>query len=251
MTVVRRVAGLVVACVVVAGCGQAGQPGDPSSGSPSPSPSATSAPPPASSGPSPSASEPSGSEPAEERHGIDVSHHQGVIDWERVAADGIEFAYLKATEGRGFTDPRFATNAHQARAAGIDVGGYHYYTLCAPPLPQAEHFVAVLGEADLDLAPVVDLELIGNCDPPPEKATLLAQVEAFIEEVEAATGEEVVVYFHPDFEDHYAMVEALERPLWVRRVGEEPPPGEWHLWQRSDRGRVDGITGPVDLDVMR
>lgn len=167
-----------------------------------------------------------------------------------MAADGIEFAYLKATEGSGFTDSRFATNASQAKAAGLDVGGYHYYTLCSPPEPQARHFTTQI-EGATDLPPVVDLELIGNCDPPPASQTLASQVKTFIDLVEEATGEEVVVYFHPDFEKHYAMVDSFERPLWVRRVGDEPPPGEWHLWQRSDRGQVDGISTPVDLDVMR
>src|SRR3546814_10025509 len=93
-----------------------------------PSPSPTQAPT-ATPSASPSATE-SKAVPAE-RHGIDVSHHQGAIDWERVAADGVEFAYLKATEGGGFSDPRFVSNARGAKAAGIKVGAYHYYTPCA------------------------------------------------------------------------------------------------------------------------
>ncbi|KRF19985.1 hypothetical protein ASG90_19865 [Nocardioides sp. Soil797] len=183
--------------------------------------------------------------------GIDVSHHQGEIDWQRVAGDDIDFAYLKATEGTGFTDDRFVTNASAARRAGIEVGGYHYYSLCSAPEPQAAHFVDVLDRARTDLPPVVDLELIGNCDPPPEKATLAAHVETFIDQVEEATGKEVVVYFHPDFEATYAMVDDFDRRLWVRRVGAKPPPGDWFIWQRDDAGSVDGVDTPVDRDVMR
>ncbi|QIX28397.1 hypothetical protein ncot_18720 [Nocardioides sp. JQ2195] len=183
--------------------------------------------------------------------GIDVSHHQGAIDWDRVAGDGIDFAYLKATEGGGFTDDRFVSNASSAHRAGLRVGGYHYYTLCSPPEPQAAHFVDVLAQARTDLPPVVDLELIGNCDPPPDRATLRADVETFVDRVEDATGTEVVVYFHPDFEVHYAMVDDLDRRLWVRRVGSTPPPGDWFIWQRDDAGSVDGVSTPVDRDVMR
>lgn len=188
------------------------------------------------------------------RRGVDVSHHQGAIDWRRVAGDDISFAYLKATEGSTFTDPRFAENWAGARAAGLTVGGYHYFTLCSPPEPQADHFVATLAAVGADrrsLPPVVDLELIGNCDPPPDRATMLTAARAFIDRVESATGREVVVYFHPDFEAAYSLVDELDRRLWVRRVGARRPPGDWWLWQRSDRAEVAGIATPVDLDVMR
>jgi lysozyme len=67
-----------------------------------------------------------------ERYGIDVSHHQGVIDWERVANDGISFAYMKATEGNEFVDERFADNWRGAANAGLDRGAYHYFPLCSP-----------------------------------------------------------------------------------------------------------------------
>jgi lysozyme len=55
-----------------------------------------------------------------ERFGIDVSNHQGSVDWSRVAADDIRFAYVKATEGGDFVDSRFAANWAGARAAGLD-----------------------------------------------------------------------------------------------------------------------------------
>src|SRR3546814_10959451 len=96
-----------------------------------PSPSPTQAPT-ATPSASPSATE-SKAVPAE-RHGIDVSHHQGAIDWARVAADGVEFAYLKATEGGGFSNPRFVSNASAAEAAGIGVGASHHQ----PPITRSE-----------------------------------------------------------------------------------------------------------------
>ncbi len=188
------------------------------------------------------------------RIGVDVSHHQGSIDWRRVSADGISFAYLKATEGSTFTDPALTTNWAGARAAGLRVGGYHYFTLCSPPEPQADHFLAALrsvGAGPRSLPPVVDLELIGNCDPPPSRADLLPAVNAFLNRVEQATGRRVVVYVHPDLERSHDLVGELGRRQWVRRLGDRPPPDDWWLWQRSDSAQVDGIATPVDLDVMR
>lgn len=187
--------------------------------------------------------------------GIDVSHHQGAIDWSRVADDAIEFAYLKATEGSTFDDPRFAEHWREASAAGLRVGGYHYFTLCADPLPQADHFADALDAVATSrrtLPPVVDLELIGNCDPPPAEAPLRAAVEAFVDEVERRTGQPVVVYTHPDFDDRYpGLADGLDRRRWVRLPGERQPPGDWFVWQRSDDATVNGIDGPVDLDLMR
>ncbi|GAA5156169.1 hypothetical protein GCM10023340_43290 [Nocardioides marinquilinus] len=174
-----------------------------------------------------------------------------------MAGDGIAFAYLKATEGSSFTDPRFATNHAAADAAGLRVGGYHYYTLCSPPEGQADHFTATLDAvppARRPLPPVVDLELIGNCDPPPDLDTLLADVRVFVDRVESATGRRVVVYTHPDLDERYGptpFADRLERRRWVRRPGERPPSGSWWVWQRADDARVAGVAGPVDLDVMR
>lgn len=223
----------------------------------SPVPSVTSRPPSAPDPPSPTAQpdpEPQPQPAVRRLRGIDVSHHQGDIAWERVAADGMAFAYLKATEGSTFTDDRFAANWRAASAAGLRVGGYHYFTLCSDPLPQAEHFASTLAgvpEVPRPLPPVVDLELIGNCDPSPDPAAMRASVEAFVAEVERGTGRRVTVYTHPDFDARYDFAGDLDRPRWVRRPGAVPPPGDWRLWQRSDDARVDGVAGPVDVDVMR
>src|SRR3954453_12196349 len=69
---------------------------------------------------------------AGEQFGVDVSNHQGEIDWRPVAADDMSFAYIKATEGGDFIDDRFRPNWDGAAAAGLDRGAYHFFTLCRP-----------------------------------------------------------------------------------------------------------------------
>ncbi len=183
--------------------------------------------------------------------GVDASHHQGAIDWVRVRRDRISFAYLKATEGSSFTDPRFVVHARAAKQAGLRVGGYHYFTLCSPGAPQAEHFVDVLEEAGASsLPPAIDLELLGNCSDPPARDALLREVRDFIDVVERRTGQRIVVYAYPDFESRYRIATVLERQQWVRRIGSTPPDRDWWIWQRDDRATIDGITGPADLNVM-
>lgn len=181
--------------------------------------------------------------------GVDVSHHKGRIDWRRVRADGISFAYLKATEGTGFTDPRFGDNLRAAKAAGLRAGGYHYFTLCGSGAPQAEHFLSVIGEATT-MPPAVDVEFIGNCEPGPPRETLLRELGAFIDTVEARLGKRVVVYLYPEIEKRYALAKDLGRRQWVRSL-EGKPERDWWLWQKSDSARIDGIDSPADLNEMR
>ena len=183
--------------------------------------------------------------------GVDASHHQGAIDWVRVRRDRIDFAYLKASEGSSFTDPRFVANARAARKAGLRVGGYHYFSLCSPGAPQAAHFADVLASAPArTMPPAVDLELLGSCSDPPAREELLGEIGAFVDEVERSTGQRVVVYAYPDFEDRYQVRAAIDRRLWVRRIGSTPPAGDWWIWQRDDSASIDGIEGPADLNVM-
>ena len=120
--------------------------------------------------------------------GIDVSHHQGTIDWRRVAGAGIGFAYLKATEGSDFTDSRFRTNWTGAAAAGLPRGAYHYFTLCTPGRAQAAHFLATVPRDAAALPPAVDLELGGNCSARPAPAAVHREVDAFLAEVARATS---------------------------------------------------------------
>jgi lysozyme len=183
--------------------------------------------------------------------GIDASHHQGTIDWQAVAGDGIAFAYLKATEGTSYTDPTFAQHREQAQRQGLQVGGYHYFQLCSSGADQAAHFASVLGELDGDdLPPAIDLELAGSCTTPPPRAVLLAEVRAFLEEVAAATGKEPVVYLYPEFEAQLGFASELgDHRQWVRSLAGKPG-RDWWIWQQTDSGSVDGIAGPVDVNVM-
>ncbi|MDP2772477.1 MAG: GH25 family lysozyme [Nocardioides sp.] len=181
--------------------------------------------------------------------GVDVSHHKGTIDWQRVRADGISFAYLKASEGAGFTDPRFADNLRGAQSAGVRAGGYHYFTLCGEGSSQAEHFLAVIGKGTT-MPPAVDVEFNGNCQPGPPREALLIELRAFIDTVEARTGKRMVVYLYPELEEHYRIADDLDRRQWVRSLDGRPS-REWWLWQKSDSAQIDGISSPADLNQLR
>ena len=187
---------------------------------------------------------------AGERYGIDVSAHQGVIDWTRVAGDNISFVYVKATEGGDFTDSRFAQNWTGAHEAGLDRGVYHFFTLCTPGAAQAQHFLDVAPPNADALAPAVDLELVGNCGARPSAADVTEQLQHFLIPVEQAWGREVVLYVGDDFE-RATRSGTSSTDLCGRRFLLRPSADAWTLWQLHGYAHVEGITGGVDLDVMR
>ena len=188
---------------------------------------------------------------AGERYGVDVSAHQGDIDWPQVAADDIEFAYIKATEGGTHTDVRFQENWDGAARAGLDRGAYHFFTLCTPGAVQARHFLSVVPQTVDGLPPAVDLELEGNCKRRPADDRVRSEVDAFVAIVEDATGQQVLVYLGDEFERRYPTRERLARPLWHPRFLRRPDVRGWLVWQVSGFAHVDGVHGDVDLDVMR
>lgn len=186
-----------------------------------------------------------------ERYGVDVSHHQGEIDWESVADDDMEFAYIKASEGGDFVDDRFERNWEGAGAAGLDRGAYHFFTLCRPGTEQAANFLDVVPLDPEALPPAVDLELAGNCSDRPDRAWVERELGAFLNDVESATGRTVALYVGDDFEDRYHLRDELERPIWHRRVLIRPDVDGWWIWQVHGNASIDGIDGDVDLNVMQ
>lgn len=187
--------------------------------------------------------------------GLDVSHHQGRIDW-RAAVSGeprLRFAYVKATEGGDHVDRRFAENWRGAREAGLRVGAYHFFTFCRPAEDQARNFLAVVPRDADALPPAIDLELGGNCAAVPDRAALGAALEVFSREVERGLGERPVLYVTPEAYDRFVAGAPPRHRLWLRDVIRAPrlPAGAgWTFWQFHHRGRVAGIEGPVDLNVF-
>jgi lysozyme len=187
------------------------------------------------------------------RQGIDVSRHQGAIDWAALPAQGVDFAYIKASEGGDHRDPRFSENWLGAKAARIPRGAYHFFTLCRTGAEQARNFIATV-PADPDmLPPAVDLEFGGNCDARPTPDALIDQLMVFLRTVEARYRRPVTLYLTREFDAGYEVSARIPRPLWLRSRFAEPGWGArpWTMWQASGMRRIAGIEGPVDWDAMR
>lgn len=185
--------------------------------------------------------------------GIDISHHQGDIDWALLSGANLQFAYIKATEGGDWIDPKFAANWAGAKRAGLKRGAYHYFSVCRPGLLQAENFLAVAGAHKDNLPAVLDLEYGGFCGAPPSKSALLKEARIWITHVERTTGKPVMIYTTRDFYAAFLVGELQDQPLWLRSIGRPPRfkhRPRWTLWQWHHNSRLPGIKGPVDRNVF-
>lgn len=185
--------------------------------------------------------------------GIDVSHHQGEIDWRRVAESGVAFAYIKATEGGESRDERFVENWEGAKVSGILRGAYHFFTLCRSGAEQAQNFIGVVPREPGALPPVVDAEHMGPCRHGKIIDDPMAELEAFIARVERHIGQRLVVYTTAEFEAAMLAGKLTQERFWARSLVLEPRfrQEQWLFWQYHNRGARPGITGPVDLNVFR
>jgi len=180
--------------------------------------------------------------------GIDVSHFQGEVDWAAVAAAGIRFAFIKATEGLADVDPRFAQNWQQSRAAGILRGAYHFLHPNLDAGQQAAHFLSVASLDDDALPPALDVEVTNGV----ERGALTACIETWLQTVEAALRCKPAIYTDPWFWRDNVGADLPAYPLWLACYAPQPEvPASWPtwtFWQHSQSGSVSGIAGPVDLD---
>jgi lysozyme len=186
--------------------------------------------------------------------GIDVSHHQGLIDWPKVAAANVEFAYVKTSQGTGYVDAQFRRNAAGAKAVGIPVGFYHY----ANPekgntaLAEAAHFVETTRGMACDLPYCLDLE--GEAAKL-STADLTTWALTFMREVKKQTGKGVILYTGAYFARDELAKAAGEFPLWIAHYGATIPLANntwdtWAMFQYTSSGKVNGISGNVDMDYM-
>ncbi|MCJ8015212.1 glycoside hydrolase family 25 protein [Paenibacillus sp. KQZ6P-2] len=196
--------------------------------------------------------------------GIDVSHHQGVIDWPKVAAAGISFVFIKATQNN--MDPKFIENVNGAKAAGLLVGAYHYLddsvTTVDKARTAAQSFNKVIQTAGgpdvFDLPFVLDYESNKN---KLTSATITSIAKAFLEEIQHLTCTLPMLYTYPSFIGNFSGL--TDYPLWIARYHTVAPVDasgwkRWEFWQYSDGGvgdslpngirKVPGINGNVDLN---
>ena len=184
-------------------------------------------------------------------YGVDVSHYQSHIDWKRLNNQGIDFTFIKATEGITMVDTMFNANWTTSRDAGLFRGAYHFFRPTYSAHTQADHFIEQVEMRPGDLPPVLDVEVLDGAS----RIELLKGMYVWLFRIEIAYGVKPIIYTNQKFYNRYLTGHFEEYPLWIARYNVFPPrlanKQEWSFWQYGDRARLDGITGLVDVNVFR
>lgn len=195
------------------------------------------------------------------RFGIDVSVHQHGIDWPAVAADGVDFAFIRVgyrgyTEGVLHVDDYFEANLAGAREAGIDVGAYFFSQAITPEeaVEEADFVIAQLGGRPLDLPVAFDHEPISEADGRADgidPQTLTACAEAFCARIEEA-GYDAMIYGNAQVIAMCSGAITDTRPVWLAEYHALAPTAQFDfaIWQYSSTGHVAGIETDVDLNII-
>jgi lysozyme len=191
-------------------------------------------------------------------HGIDVSKFQGEIDWSEVRRSGVKFAWIKATEGANYVDPKFWDNWRQAQEAGVPRGAYLFNYWCRPWQDEMAWFEATVPVDPTALPPVLDAEATPTsktCRRTLDPAQTVDDMRQMLAEMQRHFGRRPVVYTTVDFYRSILRPAALaEYPIWVRSTKYHPAvkygARPWHFWQYESDGHVPGIQAKVDRNAF-
>lgn len=184
---------------------------------------------------------------------IDVSRHQGAIDWAKVKADGAVGAFIKATEGGSLFDDTFAVNTTGAFSNGIKVGFYHYaHPELNNAIKEAAFFAKTVASKHADFPHVLDVEGAAS---KLGAAALTEWCVAWLNEVERLTGHLTMIYTGGSFAKSYLQKPLAKWPLWIAHYGATTPMANstwsaWSVFQFTSSGKVAGIAGNVDVNAM-
>lgn len=180
--------------------------------------------------------------------GIDVSAHNGMMNLRAAREDGIEFIFIKASEGTDFRDSNFRLNYDKARDAGMMIGAYHYFRFDADGVDQAVNLMNTVGGRMLDLGIAVDVEEQGNATgvPPNVIRERLHDMTEYLN----LRGYRVLFYTNRDGYYDFLMPEFEGMPLWICSFNRTPINADWTFWQFNHRGKVKGIRGDVDMNAF-
>ena len=188
-------------------------------------------------------------------NGIDISHWNGEIDFNKVKASGVDFVIIKAggSDYGFYTDKMFRTNYDKAKAAGLNVGAYYFvgrrFQGADAGKADAHRFLKIIEGMKFEYPVFVDIETT----PAQLREETTDAAIAFCEVMEAA-GYFVGIYASDisGFKEKLILSDLTTYTLWVARYGSEPSyVKDWHIWQQSSKGRIPGISGSVDLDESK
>ena len=189
--------------------------------------------------------------PAARYHGIDISSHQGNIDWKKLTADkDLLFVYIKASEGATYSSQHYGFNLTMAHHYGLLVGSYHYLTTTSPIDRQMANFATHAPKGSQDLIPMLDVETRGSWT----RSQLIDSVSKMAGLIERHYGVKPMIYSTMGFYNKNLAPHFNKYHLYIGRYSTQEPTINWEgsytIWQFTENGILPGIEAYVDLCRM-
>lgn len=189
--------------------------------------------------------------------GVDVSSYQGDIDWDVLASQNIDYAYIKATEGSSHVDRCFSYNWENASRQDIRIGAYHFFSFESAGKTQAELFCNNVTPVKNMLPPVIDVEFYGRFTSADDIDVdeVASQLRVMVDELASYYGVKPVIYVSDKTYETIVRGNFDDCNLWYRSVYLSVPDDiNWTFWQFSSRHRLKGYNGTetyIDMNVFR
>ena len=191
--------------------------------------------------------------------GVDISKWQGNVDWDRIAGDGVSFAFVRVSDGLGSLDQKFDRNWENAREAGIYTGVYQFFRPNQSVLGQADYLLEKMGcdmvaktcpWTEMDLPPVIDVEYRPSGW---SKNQMRNAIRTWIDRVEEFGAEPIVYSGRYFWRDYVGTDEWSDHPFWIAHYTNNCPNipddwSDWDFWQYTDSGSVSGVNGNTDMN---
>ena len=194
-----------------------------------------------------------------EVRGVDVSEYQGEVDWDRIKAQGISFAFIKATEGSKSKDEYFDRNFEKLKNMDMLLGVYHFFSFETEGEEQAQNYINTVGHIENDdsiFIPIIDIEYYSYYKKAkPYKEWIIEELQTMLDELESRYRIKPMIYTTMEFYDDYINGNFSDYDIWIRDIVTKPnlENRDWRFWQYTGKGRLDGYSGEekfIDLNVF-
>jgi len=185
--------------------------------------------------------------------GIDISHHNGRIDWGKVKKrhKDIKFVYIKATEGATWEDSNYDYNLKHARKKGFLVGSYHFFNYRCDAQTQFNNFKRNIDVSKQDIIPMVDFEKYGTVKNAPNA---VKELKHFCKLVKSHFGVYPMIYTNERIYNDFLWEDFSKYHLFIANYKRQKPSlkgnARYTIWQYSERGRIEGVKENVDLNLF-
>ena len=185
--------------------------------------------------------------------GFDVSEYQSDIDWEQTyhinEAFELSFVFIRSTAGKDKIDSRFKKNWKAAKKRQLIRGAYHYYRPNENSIEQAENFIKTVKLQKGDLPPVLDIEKLPKSQ---SIDRLKVGLRRWLQKVEKHYKVKPIIYSGERYYEDFLKEEFSDYPLWIANYNfwRNDLESDWYFWQFTEKAKIEGIKGLVDVNIF-